>query len=206
MSADIRTLTVGRGGIMHPPEYGEQLPVGYDLRIVLYLHGLSVASSSCANLCVGRIGSSPSGISHFCFQHPANLLKASFHPPEAACGKCGQLIVWIVLPGTLHMPRSSLILPEEAEILSVALQFQILSRYKAEGCGVDAITQSCRPRTIIEHMAQMGICVFAANLNPPHIIAGVDVLNDAILLQGLCEARPAGTGVELIFRTEQGFS
>jgi hypothetical protein len=90
-----------------------------------------VASSSCANLGIGWIGGSTSSISHFCFQHPANLLKESFHPPEAACGKYGQLIVWIVLPGTFHVPRSSLILLEKAKILSVALLFQILCRYKA---------------------------------------------------------------------------
>jgi hypothetical protein len=88
--------------------------------------------------------------------------------------------------------------PFHAKPLSAAF-----SRDKSEGLRIHAIAEMRRRRTIVEHMAQMGIAFSARNCRPDHAQAGVSRRSNVFRRDGRPETRPACPGVKLCIRIEQ---
>jgi hypothetical protein len=59
-------------------------------------------------------------------------------------------------------------LREKESICPVPFLFQVRPGNKAQGCGIDAISQTRRGRSVIEQMAQMGIAMFTAYFGAHH--------------------------------------
>src|SRR5262245_41839144 len=70
--------------------------------------------------------------------------------------------------------------------------------------GIHAIPQASRGGTVIEHMTEMAVTTGAQDLCADHAIAPVLMREDVLLSDGPEEAGPAGAGVELGARGEQG--
>src|SRR5690348_9830954 len=74
-------------------------------------------------------------------------------------------------------------------------------RLEREGDPVHAVAQAGRPRTVIEHMAEMAPAAPAVHFGALHEEAAVLRCGNGVR-QGLIEARPAGAAVELGVRRE----
>src|SRR5213594_5054278 len=72
-----------------------------------------------------------------------------------------------------------------------------------EGGRIDAVPETRRPRTVVEHMPQVGPAVGALDLGPPHEQAAILLFIDAFLPRWRPEARPARSGIVLRVRGEQ---
>src|SRR5881396_545886 len=72
-----------------------------------------------------------------------------------------------------------------------------------ESGGIDAVAHSCRLRSVIEDVAEVGIAPAARQLGSLHDQAVVGPCLDVLPGDGLPEARPAGPGLELGVRREQ---
>src|SRR5690606_13391952 len=77
-------------------------------------------------------------------------------------------------------------------------------RLEIQGRGIDAVAQPGRRRPVGEHMPQVRLAAGAADLDPVHAVAGVQVLAHRRPVQGPGVAGPAAAGVVLVGRTEQG--
>ena len=93
------------------------------------------------------------------------------------------------------------------------LFFSALSAYSAvkilfcfveiEGCGIDAIAQPGRARTIVKQVSQMGPAPAANHFRPNHEMALVGFGSHVFFRYGLIKAWPTGTGFEFCIRREQ---
>ena len=71
-------------------------------------------------------------------------------------------------------------------------------------CRIHAVAQAGRRRPVVEDVAQVGIAAAAQRLDANHAEAAVLALHDVGGGDRLPEARPAGAGIELGGRVEQG--
>src|SRR3954453_11810947 len=76
-------------------------------------------------------------------------------------------------------------------------------RLQLQGCRVDAVAQSGRSRTVLEHMAEMAIALRAQHLGADHAVADVALFVDMALHCGRGKGRPAAAGIELGVGFEQ---
>ena len=104
-----------------------------------------------------------------------------------------------------RMPRPALRRPLACGFGSGVGQLRhILVIGERERLGIDAIPQASGGGAVIENMAEMAITASAQDLRTNHAVAAVCMRNDVLLGHGLEEAGPAGAGVELAIRGEQG--
>src|SRR6201996_7739355 len=81
-----------------------------------------------------------------------------------------------------------------------------LFRIELQRRRIDAVTQSGRPRAVLEHMAEMTIAARAQHFGADHAVAHVAFLVDTAFGCRLGEARPAAAGIELGIGLEQRLS
>src|SRR5580658_4604292 len=77
---------------------------------------------------------------------------------------------------------------------------------ESQGGRIEAKAQAGRPRAIIKNVSQVGVASDAQDFRPIHAVAMVGVIDDILLGHGLKKAGPAGAGIKLRFRSEQGQS
>src|SRR5271157_4381146 len=111
------------------------------------------------------------------------------------------------------MPRLSPCLASESslfiekfQILSVALLFEIFFGNESQGSRIHAIPEPCRCRTVVKHMAEMGIGMFAPDLGAFHKKTSVFLFNDIPGFKGFRKTWPSGPRLKLIDGTEQGLA
>jgi len=75
------------------PEYVQQLPVGYHLRIIVNLYRLAVASY----IPIGRVFLSPAGISDAGPDDPVYTPETGVGSPESAHGKRGGFVAFCTI-------------------------------------------------------------------------------------------------------------
>src|ERR1700692_2284171 len=76
-------------------------------------------------------------------------------------------------------------------------RWERLFRLQFERRRVDAVTQSGRAGTIVEHMPEVAVATRAQYFGSDHAVADVALLVDMALRRGCGKARPAATGIEL---------
>jgi hypothetical protein len=76
-------------------------------------------------------------------------------------------------------------------------------RLQFQRCRVDAVAQSGRSGTVLEHMAEMAIALRAQHLGADHAVADVPFFVDMALDRGRRKTRPAATGIEFGVGFEQ---
>src|SRR3954470_17813909 len=76
-------------------------------------------------------------------------------------------------------------------------------RLQLQGCRVDAVAQSGRSRTVLEHMAEMTIALRAQHFGSDHAVADVAFFVDMLVGRGRGEAGPAAAGIEFCVGFEQ---
>src|SRR5271166_3078512 len=74
---------------------------------------------------------------------------------------------------------------------------------KAQRCGIHAVAQPGRSRTIVEYVTQVRVTFGAGNCDALHPDAVVGSLAHIFFCDGFPETGPAGSGIELGFGTEQ---
>src|SRR3954452_23146068 len=74
---------------------------------------------------------------------------------------------------------------------------------QVERAGVDAVALAGRAGAVREHVPEVAAAGSARHFGADHPEAAVLVQVDIRVLPGLCEARPAGAGIELGVRAEQ---
>ena len=77
------------------------------------------------------------------------------------------------------------------------------ARYEPQRHRIHAITQSRRPRAVVEHMAKMTVAACAVHRRAFPSKAVVAFLDDIFLGNGLPETGPSRAGIELGGRVEQ---
>src|SRR5690348_9961323 len=89
LRAEIRTLAVGRGGIVHLPEMVEQLVIGNFAGIEGDLDGFGVAGAVGTHILVGGIGQTAAGIAHRRIRNSRQGTEGSLYSPETTGGESG---------------------------------------------------------------------------------------------------------------------
>src|SRR5229473_2444542 len=89
LTPDVRTLTVGRGRIMHAPEGLQQLVERHPGGIKLHLDRLGVASPIPADISIGGLGHGPADIADSSVLHPGDPAELRFYPPKASGSERG---------------------------------------------------------------------------------------------------------------------
>src|SRR5688572_15602793 len=80
---------------------------------------------------------------------------------------------------------------------------RVVLRAKTQRSRVDAVAQAGGLRSIVEHVAEVGVAVGAGDLGAHHAMRQVTVLVDAFASQRQPETGPAAARVELLRRLEQ---
>src|SRR5271167_213370 len=110
--------------------------------------------------------------------------------------------------GECHKPKNNAAAPSSAASGSGIANFlndmttflPLRARYEVQRNRIHAITQACRPRPVVEHMAQVSIAAAAGDriaLHPKGAVAGLDDIHGRYRLP---EAGPAGSGIEFGLR------
>jgi len=91
---------------------------------------------------------------------------------------------------------------KQMKIVAVAFGIKLIEWNEAERGGVDAIAQIRRRRPVVKDVAQVPITPFAG-YRSAYAPAVVFCFHNVLFGDGLPEARPAGTGIELRLRRKQ---
>src|SRR5258708_20557016 len=78
-----------------------------------------------------------------------------------------------------------------------------LFRLQLQRRRIDAVAQSGRTGSVLEHVPEMAVAFRAQHFGPDHAMADVTFLVDMALGGGLRKARPAAAGIELGVGFEQ---
>src|SRR5271168_1376240 len=78
-----------------------------------------------------------------------------------------------------------------------ARPLKTLFRLELQRGRIDAVTQSGRPRAVLEHMAEMAVATGAKHLGADHAVGHIALLVDVTFGCRLGEAWPAAAGIEL---------
>src|SRR5229473_7628841 len=78
-----------------------------------------------------------------------------------------------------------------------------LFRLQLQRRRIDAVAQSGRAGSVLEHVPEMAVALRAQHFGPDHAVADVTLLVDMALHRGLRKARPAAAGIELGVGFEQ---
>src|ERR1043165_848302 len=89
-------------------------------------------------------------------------------------------------------------------MMAIAGLVHFFDRYTLKRRRMEAVAQATFvSRTVIKHMAKVGVRHFRAHFRPRHEKTGVFLLNDFRAFQWLCKTRPACAGFKLVERAEQ---
>src|SRR5208282_3636977 len=88
---------------------------------------------------------------------------------------------------------------EQFKVFAVALLLQLVDRDKSQGCGVHAISQTGRLRTVIENVPKVRVALRSADLCAFHAKSIVIFPNDGLFADRSREAWPAGAGLKFVF-------
>ena len=175
----IRSLPVGRGGIVLGPEDVEQVLVGDLCRVVLDLHHLGVVGPAGADILVARIFQRAALVTGERLMHAGDSVERSLYAPETTGAEAClfQLRAW---------PPSSLGRGRPSPPAQSAARRSSGSSAARWGAG--------RPR---RHGPDVPVAARADDFHAHHAMGAVGDRLDVFLRHGLEEARPAGAGLEL---------
>src|ERR1044072_7334039 len=83
-------------------------------------------------------------------------------------------------------------------LLGLVLMFEELHRNR-----VETVAQPGRRRSVGKHVAEVRITSGAPDFRPHHAITAILDFPDMLRVEGLSEARPAGSALELLARSKQ---
>src|SRR5580704_14457865 len=101
----------------------------------------------------------------------------------------------------------SLLWLKKFEIFAVAFVFELVDGNEAQGCRIDAVTQS--PGifgAVIKYMTQVARTVARAHLSPVHSMTVVRQFLDVFGLHGLCETWPATVAIKFVEGRKERFT
>src|ERR1700704_4219101 len=105
----------------------------------------------------------------------------------------------------MNRKRKSLERPGPGRTAQMTSSKQVaeLFRLQLQRRRIDAVAQSGRAGSVLEHMAEMAVALRAQHFGPDHAVADVALLVDVALRRGGGKARPAAAGIELGVGFEQ---
>ena len=90
--------------------------------------------------------------------------------------------------------------------MRVPLSFEILLGNEPQCRRVDVVPQACGIGAAREYVSEMRVGIRAPHLDMFHKMAPVRSFDDVLRFDGPEKARPIGSGIELVTRTEEGLT
>jgi hypothetical protein len=92
---------------------------------------------------------------------------------------------------------------EQLAIAAVRFLFELIDGNEPQLSGIDAVAQAARfTRPVREYVAQMAVTSPRTNLGSDHVMAGIALFKNVLLLDGLRKAWPPTATIELVQRSE----